>query len=468
MKIFATVMAAIVVGGCTLTPDYHRPRSALANNPNAHAPFVADTSHVSRGQPAGPWWRLYNDPLLDRLVEEALTANTDMRIAVANLNRASAQLDVVSDARLPQTDVGAEATYGRASAEQQFVPQQLPNMGVYALLGSVSYQVDLFGQVRRAVESAGANRDATKAALAATRIAVVAQTVAAYLSVCSAGRETLVTRHAIDLQIESTRLARRLESRGRTGSLDVTRSLTQEYQLRSSLPPLEAAKETALNHLAVLTGHPLAELPAGVEACNQEPLIQQLIPVGDGRGLLARRPDIAAAEAELHAATADLGVATADLYPNITLGASGGSVGLIGHFADSDTYEFSIGPLISWHFPNRRRAHGQIAEAQAQIDASVARFDARVLTALEEVQSALDVYARDLDRMNDLHAAHASATKADTDALALYTLGREGYLSVLDADRQLASIDQLVAAQQTKIANDQVQLFLALGGGWQQ
>ncbi len=457
----------ITLDGCTLTPDYKRPEQALANNGSINGPIEKEDHGGSSHIDYASWWKLYNDPLLNDLVNRSLQSNTDIRIAVANLEQAGGKLKVASDAQVPQVEVAAEPAYARDSAEEMYLPGPLPNEKVYAALGSVSYEIDLFGQVRRSVEAAGANVDAAKAAANATRIAVVAETVSAYLSVCSAGREAIVTQHAIALQQEETQLARRLHERGRAGSLDVTRSLTQENALRSSLPPLEASKQISLDRLAVLTGRPASELPPAVGQCNDEPRIDQIIPTGDGRSLIARRPDVAVAEAQLHAATAEYGVAKADLYPSITFGASGGSVGLLSHFSYDDTYKFSIGPLVSWHFPDRRRAKGVLAQAQAQIDAAFARFDARVLIALDEVQSSLSIYSFDLDRMSDLQTAHVSSVKASSDARKLYTLGRDNYLSVLDADRQLTSLDQLIAAQETKIANDQVQLFLALGGGWQ-
>ncbi|MHA6202984.1 efflux transporter outer membrane subunit [Dyella soli] len=462
------IVLGIATSGCTLTPDYTRPVNALANSSLANGPLDSDVPHSSEEAISGSWWRIYNDPLLNNLVDESLRSNTDMRVALANLRGASGGLDVASDAQLPQVEVGASTNYARDSAEEVLRPGPLPNERVYAVLGAVSYEVDLFGRVKRSIESADATVEAAKASLAATHIAVAAETVAAYLSVCSAGREATVTQRAIAIQVEETQLTRKLFAGGRTGSLDVTRSFTQEQSLRASLPPLEAAKRTSLNRLAVLTGQPVGNLPPAVVACNDEPKLDRVIPVGDGQSLIKRRPDIALAEHQLHRATAQYGVAKADLYPSISFGASGGSVGLLGHFNDDDTYKFSIGPLISWHFPNRRRALGQLTEAQAQIDAAFARFDAQVLVALDEVQSALAVYGHDLDRMSDLQMARSSAAKASSDARTLYAFGRGNYLSVLDADRQLTSLEQLIAAQQTKISGDQVQMFLALGGGWQE
>jgi outer membrane protein, multidrug efflux system len=200
--------------------------------------------------------------------------------------------------------------------------------------------------------------------------------------------------------------------------------------------------------------------------CTNEPTLAQPIPVGDGAQLLRRRPDVRRVEEELKSATAGIGVATADLYPKITLGASVGSVGLTDNFLRDDTFKFSIGPLISWQLPNRRKAEAVVRGAQAQADAAYARFDGTVLVALREAESSLSVYARDLDRHRLLQSAQENAARAAADAQALFRNGRQGYLTALDANRTLITADQALAASQTRIASDQVQVFLSLGGGW--
>lgn len=466
MRKIALITLAAWVTGCALTPDYKRPSEAIANNPTEIGQ-LQNNARLQANVNYAQWWKLYNDATLDDLVDRSLSANTDMRVALANLERAAASISVTTDAEYPQVGVAAEAAFSRDSAEQFYLPGPLPNEKVYAALGSVSYEVDLFGRVRRSVEASKAEMNVSKDTVAATRIAVVAQTVSAYLAVCASGRESIVTQHAIALQEEETKLVKRFQDSGRSGSLAVTRSTSQEDSLRASLPPLSAAKEIAMSRLALILALPRSAIPASVAGCVDEPQIAQLIPVGDGRSLLARRPDVAAAEERLHAATAEYGVVKADLYPSISFGVSGGSIGALGHFNDDDTYKFSLGPLVSWQFPNRRRAKAELTQSQAQIDAAYARFDASVLAALNEVQTSLSAYGYDLDRMNHLKTARRSSSKASVDARKLFGLGRENYLSVLDADRQLASLDQTIAAQQTKLANDQVQLFLTLGGGWQ-
>jgi outer membrane protein TolC len=183
--------------------------------------------------------------------------------------------------------------------------------------------------------------------------------------------------------------------------------------------------------------------------------------------LVGRRPDIRKAEADLHSAAARIGVVTGDLYPKISLGASVGSVGRIGSFGNADTYKFSLGPLISWQFPDRTRVRAQIHAAQADEQAALARFDASVLNALKETESALEVYSRDLERRAHLARSRDAARRAAQDTQQLFVTGRSGYLPVLDATRSLIAAEQSLAAAESKLANDQVNIFLALGGGWE-
>ncbi|WP_454280442.1 efflux transporter outer membrane subunit [Sphingomonas sp. Marseille-Q8236] len=468
----AALLASGLLAACsTVGPNYHRPSTAVIDRPSATAPFVGGGEAAFAALQPVPdhWWQLYRDPMLDRLVEQALAANTDLRVAAANIARAHASADLVEQDRRPQASLQAAPGYAQRSAEEELLPgAPLPSNFVYSATAGISYQVDLVGQVRRAVEAANADLAATHAAYDAVRVTVVADTTQAYLDACSAGREIGVAERALALQSRTTALTRRLVRGGRGISLDATRSAAQEAQVRATMPGLQAARRLALYRLATLTGRPPAEFDRTVAACAAEPRLTQPIPIGDGAALLRRRPDVRRAEWELRAATARIGVATAALYPQISLGASIGSVGLAERALSSDTYKFSLGPLISWQFPNRGRVRARIAAAQAESDEAYARFDGTVLGALRETESALTVYARDLDRTAALRDANAQASKAAKDAETLFRAGRTGFLSVLDAQRTAISAEQTLAAAESRLSTDQVRLFLALGGGWQE
>jgi outer membrane protein TolC len=255
--------------------------------------------------------------------------------------------------------------------------------------------------------------------------------------------------------------------RGRGIAIDTSRSTAQLEQLRANLPPLMARQRTALYRLAVLTGEVPSAFPAEVAQCTTPPRVASAVPVGDGAALLRRRPDVRQAERQLAGATARIGVATAELYPNITLGASFGGVGFMKDFGDANTWKFSLGPLISWNLPSTSSARVHIAQAKAGTEGALARFDAVVLNALRETESALTVYARELDRNAMLRAARDQSALASRQTAKLYQFGRTDFLAALDADRTLATAENMLAASDAQLAADQVQLFMALGGGWE-
>lgn len=191
------------------------------------------------------------------------------------------------------------------------------------------------------------------------------------------------------------------------------------------------------------------------------------MPVGDGTALIRRRPDIRQAERVIAGDTARIGVATADLYPEISLGGSAGLSGPIDRLGSPSAFGFSLGPLIRWSFPNRPAVRARIDAAGAQVDADIARFDATVLAALRDTETALETYARDRDQAEALRRARDSAALAADQAGRLFRFGRSDFLSLLQAQSSLAQAEASYATAQARLPDDQIAIFLALGGGWE-
>ncbi len=450
--------AALALGACAVGPDYVAPTPA----PAAGAPFASGQSPAFTGdEPPGRWWSLFGDPLLDSLVEQALVNNTDLRAAAANLARARAVLRESRAGLLPSTNLTGGVTHGQEPGG--------PTGEVFDAGLDVGYQLDLFGRVRRGIEASRADAEAVQAAFDLTRVTVAAETTRAYADACSAGRQLAVANETLRIQERTFDLTRRLFEGGRATALDTNQAGALLDQTRAAIPTLEAARDTALFRLAVLTGRPPAEFPQEVAACVAAPTLADPIPVGDGAGLLARRPDIRAAERELAAATARIGVATADLYPSISIGGSVGTTATSsGNLFSSDSFRFGIGPLISWSFPNIAVARARIAQAEASNEAALARFDGAWLNALQETESALTRYARELDRRAALTRARDQSGEAARIARLRYQAGREGFQVVLEAERTLAQADAALAQSEAQLSDQLITLFLALGGGWQE
>jgi NodT family efflux transporter outer membrane factor (OMF) lipoprotein len=463
-----TVLAAALAACTTVGPDYHVPKQAVVQRDAAKAPFMGAAEKPYSAEPLpADWWRLYQDPLLDKLIARAFAANADLRVAAANLQRAHGVLEEVEEKKRPEVEASAAPLYGRIAGASLGLPEQLPRTGIYDGDIKVAYQLDVWGRIRRAIEAAEADQEAAQAAADVAHVMVAADTTRAYAEACSAGYQLKVAQDSVELQQKFAKLTGERVQRGRGIAIDNSRAQAQLEQLRANLPPLEARRRTALYRLAVLTGEVPSQFPKEVADCATPPRVASAVPVGDGAALLRRRPDVRQAERVLAGATARIGVATAELYPNISLGASFGGVGFMDQFGDANTWKFTLGPLISWNLPATSSARSHIAQAEANTAGALARFDSVVLNALRETESALTVYARELDRNAALRAARDQSALASRQTARLYQFGRTDFLSSLDAERTLASAESLLAASDAQLAGDQVQLFMALGGGWE-
>jgi NodT family efflux transporter outer membrane factor (OMF) lipoprotein len=451
----------------TVGPNYKLPDNAVVNAPLANAPLPdVDGQHVSQHPVPSNWWHLYDDPVLEQLVSEALESNTDLRVAAANLARSQEALGVAQAQGGFSGKTSAEFLRAQESAEQYLLFSKLPveyegDVGI-----SISYEFDLFGKLRRGVEAANADSEATQAAGDLARITVVADVVRAYIEACSSGEELAVAQQSLSLQKQRVEVSRRLLAAGRGNQPDVTSGQTQVESLAADIPRYTARRKIAQYRLAMLLARAPSDLPPAVMACNTVPQITQPIPVGDGAALLRRRPDVREAERQLAASTARIGVATGALYPAVSFGASAGLTGILEDLGTPQTARWNFGPLISWTFPING-ARGRVREAQDASSAALAHFDGVVLNALRETQTSLATYAADYTRAEALRAALKSATASASETHRLYVGGRQSYIADLDATRTLTNIRAQVAAADGQVALDQANLFLALGGGWE-
>lgn len=464
----ATAGAALLLASCAVGPK--APDATLP--PLASGAFIASTSASVTAQSAArdDWWRLYNDPVLDGLIGQALVENNELEAAAANLRRVRAALGESRAGRLPTTNLNASGQYGRASAST--VPggnggQPLDEGETYNAGLDVSYEIDLFGRVESTIRAARADADAAAAALDIVRVTVAAETARAYADACSANAQIAVAERTIELQGSTVDLTQRLLEAGSGNGLDTARARAALEASRASLPPLRAQRDGALFRLTTLTGRTPAEASEAARSCARPPQLSQPIPIGDGAALLARRPDVRQAERNLAAAAARVNVATASLYPSISLGGSLGSTAMdAGDLGEDANFRFSVGPLISWSFPNIAVARSRIAQAGAGSDAALANFDQTVLVALQETETALSAYANELDRRSALQSGRDQAARAARLSRLRFDAGVDSFLTVLDAERTLAGADAQLALSDALVTTYQISLFKALAGGW--
>jgi outer membrane protein, multidrug efflux system len=457
---------AVLTSGCVVGPSYHVPQSALINSSAARQPFVASGDPALSDTPVPQsWWHLYEDHRLDEWVEEALRNNTDLRQADANLERSRAALRETQASRQPSVAVNAGVQYAQAAGEQYLQPITPPRSTVYDTELTVSYDLDLFGGIRRGIEAARADAEAVEAARDLVRVNVAAETIRAYVDACGAGMQLEAAVRVLSVQQQSLALTERLFHGGRAIDLDVTRARQQVDQQTGVIPSLEAARRNALFRLATLTGKPPALFARDLETCASPPRLTRTLPVGDGAALLKRRPDVREAERELAAATANIGVQTAQLYPDIALGLPVGSIGAARDAYTSPTNFWGIGAVLNWQV-NQSAARARVQEAKASTKMALANFDGVVLGALSDTETALNTYVHDLRREDSTRKARDEAERAVLDSQRLQAEGRATSLAVIDSQQTYAASEQTLAQLETSLAEDQVAVFLALGGGW--
>ncbi|CAJ9669222.1 tripartite multidrug resistance system outer membrane protein [Burkholderia pseudomallei] len=465
-KAAAAALCAALAACAAVGPNYRVPPDALVNAPTANRPFAAGAPAASNTPLPARWWRLFDDPVLDGLVERALAGNVELEAAQANLERSDALLAAARRAREPSLAADASTHYTQQSAQSVLSHVEPPRHEIYNVGFTASYDLDLFGGIRRGIEAASADREAVAAARDLVRVNIAADVTRAYSDLCNAGNQLDVARRAISVQARRLALTRQLVAHGRAPSFEQRRDEGAIDAGRARLAPLEARRLNAAFRLAALMGQPPESYDRALLACRTPLALAAPIPAGDARALLARRPDVRAAERRLAAATARIGAETAALYPDIRIGASLGSTGGAASFLTPLTNRFAIGPMVTWDL-HRSAIRARIAAARADSRASLAHFDATVLTALRETETALQTYAGALDRLRRLEAARDAARTVMEQTDELLRGGKIGGLVALDAERNWLAAEAAVAAARRDVNDGQIATFLALGGGWQ-
>ncbi|AZF63044.1 efflux transporter outer membrane subunit [Pseudomonas sp. LBUM920] len=448
--------------------------SALAGCSNAPTTRVtAQPAAILSLETAEPlparWWQLYRDPQLDALVERALRENKHLEAAGAHVDAMLALLQQVEGQRRPSTELSYGLAYGRSRDDQtlaQATGQSAGGQWSHTPEFALSYTLDLWGAVRYRIAAAHADAQAARAVEDELRVTVAAQTARAYAQACVYAHQAQVQRDSVRLLARSLDVTQRLQKAGAANELEVARLQGLLEETRAPLALFAARRQSALYELAVLSGQPPEQVSA--HSCQQGPRLQAPLPVGEGWALVQRRPDIRRAQAQVRAATAAIGLARAQVYPQITFGAMlGSSAASLGKLGDANAVVYGIGPLLSWQFPNRQIALAQVTQRRAEAHQALAQFDATVLDALKQVEQALVLYQGEQQRRQALVAALAHSRRAFDLANRSFLAGGLDTLALLDSERNRVSLETRLAQADLHLINRQIDLFQALGGGWQ-
>jgi len=464
MRLIALLLAASALTGCTVGTDYRRPEIGLSPAFTAATPVAANEER---------WWTRFGDPILDNLVDQALAQNLDIAAAAARVDQARAAVQGAGAAMLPHADVGASAERDRQSLRTPVgvVGSQLGLPRAYSLYAvgtQASWEVDLFGGLRRGREAARADHDASQAEADAVRLAVAAETADAYLQLRGLQARLDVATRQLATERQLADLIRKQAEQGVVADRALQRVLGEADGIAAGLTPLRAGIAAQINRLAVLTGRQAGPDPAGLGSVRAIPAAPD--PSGSvyPAELMRRRPDLVAAERHLAAANARIGVAMAEYYPHVSLGGLLGfaSVGTGGLFT-GDALQASGGGALRWRLFDFGRIDAEVAGARGREAEALARYRGAVLRATEDVETALVRLGEDRTEIALRESEVAALTRSRDQARQGYAGGVLALVDVLDADRALLEASDRLALAQADAARTSVAAVRALGGGWE-
>jgi multidrug efflux system outer membrane protein len=451
----------VLIAGCKVGPNFRPPQT----------PVPAEWVGPLPPSPAAPeqnlarWWTVFDDPTLTSLEERAVESNLDLKVAEARIRQARATRGIAVSGIGPTVD--ATGAFGRSQA-----PGGAGRAGAtgdqYVARFDASWELDIFGGVRRTIEAADADLQAAVESRRDVLVTLMAEVAVNYMDIRSFQRQIAIAEENLKAQQRSADLTRQRQAGGFVSGLDVANAEAQVATTASQIPVLEQAVQQAIYSLSVLLGRApgalLDELapPVAIPAGPPE------VPVGVPAELLRRRPDIRQAEARIHAATARIGVATADLFPRISLSANAGTQGnKFGSLTDWTNGFWSLGPTASWTLFTTGRIRSNIELQRALEEESVLVYRQTVLRALQEVENALIASAKEQEHRQALMDAVAADRRAVQLATTLYTQGETDFLNVLNAQRSQYLVEDALVQSTRTVSTNLVALYKALGGGWQ-
>lgn len=413
------------------------------------------------------WWRRLGDPELTALVEKSVKANYGVAVAEARLREARAGREMAQALLYPQVSVYASALRYRLSDSVINLPlghdSSLLQAGVDA-----AWVADVFGGIRRGVESAKANEQATAAERRGVVLMVAVETARAYLELRGTQQQLQIEDTTLEEQRQTLAVTENKRHNGLASDLEVLRARTEVESTAAQIPPLQAASRQYIHVLSTLLGQEPSALSVELEQPAAIPAGSAQVAVGVPSDLLRRRPDIQAAERQLATATAGVGVATAQLFPQLVLGGVGGLASKnLGDFTNGNSNYYVAGPSVNWTVFDGGLRQAGVKVSQAQVDAAKAAYEDTVLRALREVESSLVAVDRVQEQVGDLKRLSASAQEAAAIARRDYERGILDQLTVLDAQRQSNRADMLLAQGRVQLVVETVALYEALGGGWE-
>jgi NodT family efflux transporter outer membrane factor (OMF) lipoprotein len=467
-------MLLAMLVGCAVGPNYQAPKTEVPPNWDGQAFVTAAQPSKTTTDPVRlvEWWNAFNDPNLSSLMERAIRANLDVRQAEARIRQARAARRVAGAPLWPQAE--ASALYQRSQGSSE-----VGGGGAIATVGGLrelfqvgldaSWELDIFGGTQRSLEAAAADLKAAVEDRRDVLVTLAGEVGTNYLNLRGFQQQIAIARKNLAAQKKTADITHRRFEAGFVSRLDVANADAQVATTEAQIPILEASARSAIYSLGVLLGQEPAALAKELSQESPIPLTPPEVPVGLPSDLVRRRPDIRRAEAQVHAANARIGVATADLFPRFFLT---GSVGLssadLTRLGNLSTSKFwSLGPSVTWPVFAGGRIRANIEVQNALQEQALIAYQKTVLTALQDVETALVVYTKEQEHQKALATAVSSNRQAVDLAMRLYVAGKTDFLNVLNAQRSLFATEDALTQSTRTLGTNLIALYKALGGGWE-
>ncbi len=535
-RFWVGLLCVVGLGGCAVGPDYQPPELEVPQvwgQASSAGPTTEPVGPTTQPVELAAWWKAFNDPVLDSLIERAVESNHDLRVATARVREARAQRGVVSATLWPQVNASASHAYRGSSLNtapkttgELSLGKRLRNAAIKSALGALtngqggatggttggtesdagggamgivsqavsaavsnklqgseitasrdqnlfqmgldaSWEIDVFGGTRRALEAADADTAASEESRRDVLVTLLSEVALNYVRLRGAQRRLAIARANIQAQANTVELTHAQYKAGFTNKLDTAQAQTQLASTQSQVPVLESTIRQAIHQLSVLVGQPPAFLTPELEKERPIPIVPPATPVGLPSELLRRRPDVRMAERRLAAATARIGEAVADLFPRFSLtGSFGPQSRNVRHLFDRNSLAWSVGPQVSWPIFDGWRIRSNIQAQDAIQEQALATYEKTVLVAFQDVENALVAYSNEQIRRQSLAIAVESGRQSTELSNELYTRGLTAFLNVLESQRALYTLQDALAQSETAEVTNLIALYKALGGGW--
>lgn len=459
---FICAVMAMFAGCITVGPDYKKPTASLTPAWNSQLKGGLTAEEIDT-KILGTWWTTINDPELSSLIDRAVAGNLDLRKARARVREARAQRGITSADLFPTLNAGGSSTWSRTDKDTG----SGRSSELYSGSFDAAWELDIFGGVRRSVEAAEADLQASREDLHDILVSLLAEVALNYVELRTIQAQIAATKSNLESQSDTFQLVTWRQQAGLSDDLAVQQARYNLENTRSLMPALRTSLEETLNRIAVLLGEQPGKIHEELAVRKPIPAAPLKIAVGVPADVIRRRPDVRRVERELAAQTARVGVATANLYPKFTLS---GSIGLetvaLGNLS-SGISSLLGSPRITWPIFSGASLRQNIEVQSARQEQALIKYEITVFSAIEEVENIITAYAEQQVRRDSLRLAEEAARQAVELAQKKYESGLTDFTGVLEAQRSLLSFQEQLARSEGTVVSNLIRLYKALGGGWE-